>query len=116
MFTSSRTLLFKDHEATASNLKLLLESERTSLFGDPYFGTLLKRIIFEQNSSILRDIVIDEIYTSIITFIPQLKLTRNDIDVETDGVDVYVVVSGLNLIDFQNDMLKINLTSINEVE
>ena len=70
MFTSSKTLLVSDHEATFQNLKLLLESERESLFGDPYFGVLLKRFLYEKNNLILRDLVIDEIYTAIKTYIP----------------------------------------------
>lgn len=116
MFTSSRTLLYSDHEATLSNLKLLLQSERASLLGDPYFGTVLKRIIFEQNSNVLRDIIIDEIYTSIITFMPQIKLSRSDISVEARDYDVYATIRGLNLIDYKTDMFSINLTTINEVQ
>ena len=39
MFTSAKTLLVEDHDAILSNLKLLLASDRTALFGDPYYGT-----------------------------------------------------------------------------
>lgn len=115
MFTSARTLLYKDHDATLSNLKLLLASERTSLLGDPYFGTILKRVIFEQNDNVLRDLIIDEIYTSILTFMPQIQLSRNNVVVTSDGVDVYAKISGLNLIDYKTDMYTINLTSTDEV-
>lgn len=111
MFNSARTLLYKDHEATLSNLKLLLYSERTSLLGDPYFGVILKRILFELNNNVLRDIIIDEIYTSILTFMPQIKLNRSDIIVTSNGVDVYVEIRGLNLIDYQTDMFNICLTN-----
>ena len=110
MFDSAHALLFEDHKATLSNLKLLLASERTSLLGDPYFGTILKRIIFEQNDAVLIDIIIDEIYTSILTFMPQIKLSRSDITVTSDGVDVYANIKGINLIDYQTDMFTINLT------
>lgn len=115
MFTSAKTLLYKDHDATLSNLKLLLASERTSLLGDPYFGTILKRVIFEQNDGILRDLIIDEIYTSIITFMPQISLERNSIIITSDGVDVFAKIYGLNLIDYKTDMYTINLTSTDEV-
>jgi phage baseplate assembly protein W len=47
-------------------LKLLLLSDRGSFFGDPYYGTVIKRLIFEPNNVILRDIVIDAVYTAII--------------------------------------------------
>ena len=111
MFTTARTLLYQDHEATVTNLKLLLASERNSLLGDPYFGTLLKRIIFSPNDSVLADIVIDELYTSILSFVPQLKLTRTDISIESDGTDIYAIIRAVNLIDFQLDTYNINLTS-----
>ena len=110
MFDSAHALLYQDHSATLSNLKLLLASERTSLLGDPYFGTILKRIVFEQNNVILIDIIIDEIYTSILTFMPQIKLSRSDITVTSDGVDVFATIRGVNLIDYQTDMFTINLT------
>ena len=59
MFTSAKTLLVEDHDAILSNLKLLLASDRTALFGDPYYGTELKKFIYEQNNSILKDLVIN---------------------------------------------------------
>ena len=115
MFTTSRTLLFQDHEATLSNLKLLLASERTSLLGDPYFGTVIKRVLFSQNDQILKDIIIDELYTSILTFMPQIQLSRKDVVVTSNGIDVFATIYGLNLIDYQTDMFQINLTSTEEV-
>lgn len=111
MFDSAHALLYQDHTATLSNLKLLLASERTSLLGDPYFGTILKRVIYEQNDAILIDIIIDELYTSILTFMPQIKLSRNDITVTSNGIDVFAHIKGVNLIDYQTDMFTINLTS-----
>ena len=111
MFTSARTLTYTDHEATLSNLKLLLASERNSLLGDPYFGTLLKRVLFSPNDAVLADIIIDEIYTSLLTFMPQLKLARNDISIKSNGIDVMATIRAINLIDYQLDMYTINLTS-----
>ena len=80
--TSSNIIL--DKKATLNNIKLLLGSEKTTLFGDPYFGIKLKYYMFEQNGKILKDIVIDEIYTQIRTFIPQVTLKRSDIDIIQD--------------------------------
>ena len=39
MLSSTQANLISDKEAVKSNLKLLLSSERLSLFGDPYFGS-----------------------------------------------------------------------------
>lgn len=70
MFESSYTNLVQDHEATYQNLKVLLLSDTTMLLGDPYYGTPLRKVIYAQNDYIIRDLVIDAIYTSIQTFMP----------------------------------------------
>ena len=115
IFSNTRTNLIEDHEATYSNLRLLLLSEKTSLFGDPYFGTLLKRVLYEQNSVILQDLIIDEIYTAITIFMPQIRLKRSDITVTSDGVDVYATIRCINLTDYVTDLYTINLTTVDEV-
>lgn len=115
MFSNTKTNLIEDHEATYSNLRLLLLSEKTSLFGDPYFGTLLKRVLYEQNSVILQDLIIDEIYTAITIFMPQIRLKRSDITVTSDGVDVYATIRCINLTDYVTDLYTINLTTVDEV-
>lgn len=74
----------KDKEATKNNLKLLLGSEKTTLFGDPYYRIKLKYYMFEQNGLLLKDIIIDEIYSQIKTFIPQVKVNRSDINIIQD--------------------------------
>lgn len=104
-----RTLLSEDHKATFSNLKLVLSSTKDSLFGDPEFGSNLKRRLFEQDTPILRDLIIDDIYSTIITFMPQLSLKRSDITVDSDGVDIYATIKCTNLIDYELDTYTINL-------
>ena len=113
MFSNTRTLLFKDKEATASNLVLLLNSNKMTLFGDPYFGTSLRRAIFEQNDGILVDLVVDEIYTTIVTFMPQIQINRNDITLTQDGVDVFCNIKCLDLTDYTTNLYSINLTNDN---
>ena len=106
-----RTLLLENHEATFSNLKLVLLSTKNSLLGDPDFGSLLKRKLFEQNTPILQDLVIDDIYTTILTFMPQLSLKRSDIKITSDGVDLFATIQCTNLIDYKLDTYTINLTN-----
>lgn len=110
MFTNSKTMLYTDREATVSNLKLLLLSDKTSLLGDPYFGTNLKRMIFENGSVLLRDIIIDDIYTAIVTFMPQIQLTRDNIEVEIDDLTVTITIRCINKINYQTDLYIIKLT------
>ena len=110
MFNDTKTLLLKNTEATASNLWLLLKSDKRALFGDPFFGTSLKKAIFEQNDGILVDLVIDEIFTSITTFMPQIKLYRENIKLTSDGVDVFCNITCTDLTDYTTNLYKINLT------
>ena len=114
MFTSAKTLLVEDHDAILSNLKLLLASDRTALFGDPYYGTELKKFIYEQNNSILKDLVIDEIYETIILFLPQIYLSRSDIDVTSDGVALFATIRCTYYLDQKSALYEINLTNVEE--
>ena len=115
MFTNTTTRLLSDHEATVSNLRLLLLSEKNSLFGDPYFGTNIRKLIFEPNNVVLQDIVIDEIYTAILQFMPQVLVKRTDITIIQQGSDLFVTIRALNLLDYTTDLYNINLISY-EVE
>ena len=107
----TRTMLLENHNATFSNLRLVLLSTKNSLLGDPDFGSLLKSKLFEQNTPILQDLVIDDIYTTILTFMPQLSLKRSDIKVTSDDVDLFATIQCTNLIDYELDTYTINLTT-----
>lgn len=109
MVSGVSTKLVQDKEATAQNLKLILLSDRGSLFGDPYFGTLWRKLIFDQNNEILRDIIVDDILTTIQTFMPQLLTKREDIVVNSDKYSVNIDIKALNLLDYQTDMYAIKL-------
>ncbi len=109
MVSGVSTKLVQDKEATTQNLKLVLLSDRGSLFGDPYYGTLWRKLIFDQNNEILRDIVIDDILTSIQVFVPQLLTKREDIKVNSDKYSVNIDIKALNLLDYQTDMYSIKL-------
>ena len=52
MFRSASTKTIAGSEATLQNLKTLLLTEKGSLFGDPYYGTNLKKLLFEQNNQV----------------------------------------------------------------
>ena len=105
------TNLVEDKAAIKSNLLLLLNSERLSLFGDPYFGTALKQVIFQPNNNIIVDLIIDELYTTICTYIPQLYLTRNDIKIESNKTDLFATINVIYKIDNTSDLYHINLTN-----
>lgn len=106
MFGTNHTEVWQGPEhknATAQNLKLVLSSVRGELLGDPYFGLLLQQYMFDQNNYILRDIIADMIYTQVAIFIPQLKVTRRDIQIIQDRRKGQLIcqVKGINQIDYQ---------------
>lgn len=111
MFDSVNTKLLQDKDAIKSNLILLLNSDRLSLFGDPYYGTMLKPVIFQPNNNIIADLLIDELYTTIRTYVPQITVDRNSIRVMSDKIDLYVTINVIYNIDNTSDLYMINLTN-----
>ena len=84
-FSKTSVNMVEDYDASLQNLLLLLWSNKGELFGDPYYGTNLKRYLFDQNDVILRDLVADDIYTAIKLFMPQITVDRKDIIIKSDN-------------------------------
>lgn len=109
MFSKMSTYIVSDHEATLQNLKSLLLSEKGELTGDPYFGVKLKKYFYDQNNYVLKEILIDELYTQIATFMPQIHIRRQDITIEQDNTTLYANIKATNQLDFTTDMYSIVL-------
>lgn len=109
MFNRTVTNTVFDYDASLQNLKMLLWTEKGELFGDPYFGTGLKKYLYEQNDKVLKDILIDDIYTAIATFMPQLLIDRKDIDLKIEGAKIIAVISAMNRVDFKTNLYNIVL-------
>lgn len=108
MFNTNNTRVWKSSEyldATKQSTELLLHTTRGELFGDPYFGLMLKRYLFDQNSYILKDAIIDMIYTQLSLFIPQVKVKREDIEIVQDREKgkLYCTFSGVSQIDYTHN-------------
>lgn len=118
MFRGNATVVNRDNDSAAllQGLHLLLSSEAGTLFGDPDFGLRLRRYLFEPNNYILRDILIDEIYTQITTFFPQVYLERKNITIEQSGYKLYVNIKCKNQKTFENNMFNLVLYEIEETE
>ena len=114
MFSKNTTKLKEGLDATTQNLGLLLQSEVGELQDDPYFGLALKQYLFDPNNIILRDILIDEIYTKIATFMPQLFVERKDITIVQDGVDCNINIRALNKLNYITDMYNLVLKAQEE--
>lgn len=114
MFSSNSSRIWREDEhgkATKQNILLVLQSERGELICDPYFGILLKHYMFNQNSYILKDMLIDTIYTQIAIFLPQVKVSRNNIDIISDPLKgrLYCSFSGTNQIDYTHNTFNLLL-------
>ena len=115
MLEANRTAIVKDLEATKQNLTCLLLSYKKTMLGDPYFGTNLRKLFYESNNDILRDLVIDDIYTSINTFMPQIRVIRKNIEVTSDRNSVYVHIKAQNMLDFNFEEYNIKLLDVEEL-
>ncbi len=81
MLSHSSTNLIEDKKATLNNMKLLIGSGKGELLGDPFYGPGIKKYIYSQNGKLLKDIIIDEIYTQVSVFMPQVYIQRKDIEI-----------------------------------
>lgn len=108
----SRTNVVQDREAIKENIRLLFLSEKTSLFGDPEYGTELSRYLFS-HPIILKDRITDELYTNIKVYIPQVHVDRKDIEIIVNTKNNKLVLSAnikvTYLEDSSNDMYNIKL-------
>lgn len=105
MFNTNSTRVWKSTEylqATKQNTKLILHCERGELIGDPYFGLMLRHFLFDQNNYVLRDQIIDMIYTQLAVFIPQVHVDRKDISIfqDREKAKLYCEFKGINQIDY----------------
>ena len=119
MYNTNSKRVWKSSEylnATKQNTKLVLYSERGELIGDPYFGLMLRHFMFDQNNYILRDQIIDMIYTQLAIFIPQVHVERKDITVfqDREKAKLYCEFSGVNQIDYQLNTYQLVLFDSNE--
>ena len=67
-------------------------------------------MFYEQNSQFLRDVIIDELYTTIIAYMPQVRVRREDITVRQEKSRLYATIKCVNLIDYTTDLYEIDLT------
>lgn len=77
---------------------------------------MLKRYLFDQNNYVLRDAIIDTIYTQLSLFVPQLRVKRNDIEIVQDKEKgkLYCTFAGTNQIDYTTDTYGIVLLEESE--
>lgn len=92
IFNGSTVFLDKDYEAVKNNLELLLGSNRGGLYGDPQYGTKIKTVLWEQaHEYIMKELVKDDLFEAIYSYLPQIEINRDDIEVAV--IDNFVQVT-----------------------
>ena len=115
MFNSNKTAIVRDKEATEQNLKSLLASFKKTLLGDPYFGSNLQKLLFEHNNVVLQDLVIDDVFSAINAFMPQIRVIRDNITVTSDGNSVIVNIRAQNMLDYTFSEYSLRLLTVEEL-
>ena len=110
IFNGSKVNLNKDYDAVKVNLKSLLMSNRKGLYGDPYYGVNLKQILWHQAAKpVVVELLKDEMFNAIYSYMPQAKVTKDDIDVEVDGNTVYASIDVSLNSTIPSDLFKIKI-------
>lgn len=92
IFNGSRVNLSKGRNAIKANLTALLASDKGALFGDPYYGTKLKSLLWEQAyDPIVRDLIKEDVFEAIYSYMPQITVKRDSIKI--DIIDNIVMAS-----------------------
>ena len=83
MFGSNGWKTYNGWNSLKSDLKLLLQSEKGTFYGDPNYGVSIKKIIYSQAAEeIVLDLIKDDIFEAIMSYFPnRLTISRDDIDV-----------------------------------
>ena len=109
MFTTAKTLTVTDHDATVQNILVFLKSVVNDFKDDPDFGVATKRFIYEQNDSVLADMLIDDLYTKIALFFPQCLVKRTDIKVKHKNHKVIISLKIMNRLDYTTNTYELVL-------
>lgn len=109
------SIITDDANATLQSMHLLVGSEAETLFGDPEFGLKIRRFAFDQNNYILKDILIDEIYSKIITFMPNIFIERKNITLDQVDHVIYAKITCKNRDNFQTNTYNLALLQDEEI-
>lgn len=116
IFNGSKVNLYKDYDAIKSNLTALLASDKGALFGDPHYGTRLKTLLWEQTyDPIIRDLIQDDIFEAIYSYMPQITVYRNDISINVINNVVTASIKVRSDSGIDSNLYEIQLLSESEV-
>lgn len=73
-----------------TNLKLLLLTAKGELFGDPSYGTHIKKYLFDINNSATQDLIKEEIISAVTLYMPMISIARTDVTFIVDGTKLSI--------------------------
>ena len=116
MLGTNGVFKYTDDMALAKEyLKMLLLTPKGSLLGDPLYGTTLVQLLGLPNDFITEQLVIDDIYESVTTYMQEITLLRKNIVVTRDRGKVDITLTYTYNKNGQNDMLSIPLLEVQSV-
>lgn len=96
-------------------LKLLMLTPKGSLIGDPFFGTSIIQLLGSPNDYITEQLVIDDIYSSVYSYMKEITLLRKNIIVSREIGKVDIKLYYTYNKNGKNDMLTIPLLEVQSV-
>lgn len=117
MFSKSTTNLKSDFDAVKQDLVLLLAANKGGLYGDPWYGTDIKSVLWEPNHrDILVNVVQDQIYESVLSYMPNnIALKKDNIRITILDTYAHVEIDMSAYSNKENDMLSIDLLNENNI-
>lgn len=116
IFNGSKVFLYRDYDAIKSNLTALLSSDKGALFGDPFYGTRLKTLLWSQAyDPLVRDLIKDDIFEAIYSYMPQITVYRNDISINVINNVVTASIKVRSDSGIDSNLYEIQLLSESEV-
>lgn len=110
IFNGSTVYLNKDYDAVKTNLKLLLGSNRGGLFGDPYYGTKLKTVLWDQaHDDIILELLKDDVFEAIYSYMPQITVNKDDITITKQDNFVNVTIKVTSDSGVESNLYEITL-------
>lgn len=115
IFNGSTVYLNKDYDAIRVNLQLLLGSNKGGLFGDPAYGTKIKQLLQEPvQSPMIPELIKDDIFEAIHSYMPQIKVIRDDIQINIVDNYVQAVISVQSDSSIESNLYTIDLLTGDE--
>lgn len=77
--SNKNIIIVSDEDYVSQSLVGLINTTKGELLGDPEFGSNILLYLFEINEEALIDLIANDIYESVMRYVPQIIISRNDI-------------------------------------